>query len=58
MTAYILTAEAASFFEAHDHCLDGIGKLVGVAHRTPGSVRQSFKPVVLVAIEYLVAGLA
>ncbi len=33
--------------------LDGIGELVGVAHRTPRTVRQSFKPVILVPLNIL-----
>ena len=41
-----------------NQALDLLRELVGVAHRPPGAVAQGLKPVLLVAIENLVAGLA
>ena len=42
----------------HDRPLDLIGELVGVAHRPPRAVGESFEPMLLVTVENLVAGLS
>src|SRR5436190_14408687 len=47
---------AAPVFE--DQPLDLVGQLVGIAHRPARAIAQRLQPLVLVAIEYLVAGLA
>jgi hypothetical protein len=43
--------------EPHDQALDRLRQLVGVTHRTARPVAQGRKPVLLVMIENLVAGL-
>ena len=45
-------------FQAHDHLLERLGQLVGIAHRPPRAVRERFDAVLLVAVVNLVAGLA
>ena len=47
-----------SLLRPDDQALDLLRQLVGVAHRPPGAVAQRLEPVLLVAIEDLVAGLA
>ena len=47
-----------SRFEPDDQALDLLGQLVGVAHRPARAVAQGLEPMLLVAIEDLVAGLA
>ena len=44
--------------EANDQGLDLHGQLVGVSHRPPRAIGQGGKPVLLVAVENLVASLA
>ena len=44
--------------EADDQALDLTRQLVGVAHRPPRAIAQGLEPVLLVAVEDLVAGLA
>src|SRR5258708_24427648 len=44
--------------EHSDEALDLLRQLVGAAHRQPGAVGQSFEPMVLIALENLVTGLA
>ena len=44
--------------EADNQALDLLRQLVGIAHRPPRAIAQRLKPVLLVAIENLVAGLA
>src|SRR5689334_12897299 len=44
--------------QAHNQGLELLRELVGIAHRPPRAVAQRLKPVVLVAVENLVAGLA
>ena len=44
--------------EPDNQALDLLRKLVGIAHRPPGAIAQGLKPVLPVAIENLVAGLA
>jgi hypothetical protein len=44
--------------EPHDQALDRRRQLVGVANRPPRAVGQGFEPMLLIAIENLVAGLA
>jgi len=44
-------------FEADDQALDLRRQLVGVAHRPAGTVAERLQPVVLIAVENLVAGL-
>ncbi len=45
------------WLEADNEALDLLRQLIGVAHRAPAAVGKSLKPVFLVAIEDLVAGL-
>ncbi len=44
--------------EPDNQALDLLRQLVGIAHRPPRAIAQGLKPVLLVAIENLVAGLA
>ena len=44
--------------ETDNQALDLLRQLVGIAHRPPRAIAQGLKPVLLVAIENLVAGLA
>jgi hypothetical protein len=44
--------------EADNQALDLLRQLVGIAHRPPRAIAQGLKPVLLVAIENLVSGLA
>jgi len=44
--------------EPDDQAFDRLRQLVGVAHRPPAAVGQGLEPMVLVAVEYLVARLA
>jgi len=44
--------------EIDDQPLDLVGQLVGIAHRAARAIAQRIEPLVLVAIEDLVAGLA
>src|SRR5262245_62373862 len=43
--------------EADDQALELLRQLVGIAHGSPRPVGQGLKPMLLVAVEYLVAGL-
>jgi hypothetical protein len=45
-------------FEPDNQALDRLRQLVGIAHWPPGAIAQRFQPMLLVAIENLVAGLA
>src|ERR1700680_3700866 len=44
--------------EPDDQALDLLRQLVGVAHRPPGTVGEGLKPMILVALENLVASLS